>query len=814
MQKAKHIGKVMISMPDDKGGKPHMFSGDSSYLITGGLGGIGLEVARWMSDAGAETIILCSRREASEKSAKIINELLARGKRIIVRSVDVGERSEVKDLLSWIKSSDLPPLRGIMHCAGTLADATYLNQTKETYETAFRGKVMGALNLHELTLDPEEYRLEHFVLFSSIVAIFGPIGLSNYASANTFLDALAHYRNSVGLPAQSINWGQWAEVGAAANINIAALRAFTPNQGIAALETLMKSHKTQACVLEVDFSSVRKLTGHAGAYLEELKISKDSSQLAFNVKMDRFWDEYRGATSTVEKTAVIKSYVEIILRQILKFDEDEKIDENQNFSEMGMDSLMMLEMKNFLQTMLGKNVTMNVSDMQELTTVSKLVAHLAAVIESGGADGDVVPTYDTFSDDVINLINQDMVLDGDVVPEGDGKPTAISTVFMTGATGKFGPYLLQSILSHPKITKVICLVRTKASAPNPRERLTKALSSANITVDMTRVDVISGDASSPLFALHSPVYEELTKLADCVVHCAVKGNLMDPYTSTSATSGSSIRTSNVTSTLNVIRFACKSKTKPIFHCSTLLCNNKVTTENTMWEEWYSPEEVFQLKNVGYPVSKFVCEVLLQQAVIRGVPVKVFRFPALFGDSKTGRFAFPNNHAVTRLLGFCKLGYLPAIPLPIQVLCSDVAADISVDVFFNDANVSDVYNITNPHLNYFHDFAKVSGSMGFPIEIVEYEEFAEKLRSNVEYKALFPYGEVDLEEGRYVDFSTSPQALQAWLKNPDKFFPSGKLMSMFPDLMDKIEPPVNTLQRDLQFAVSEGIASKFGLIRRV
>lgn len=127
----------------------------------------------------------------------------------------------------------------------------------------------------------------------------------------------------------------------------------------------MKSHKSQSCILEVDFSALKKWTGHALAYLEEMKISKDNESTAFNIKIERFWDEYNSAAGDEEKQGeVIKAYVELILRQILKFDDDDCIDEDQNFSDMGMDSLMMLEMKNLMQTMLGKGVTMNVSAMQ------------------------------------------------------------------------------------------------------------------------------------------------------------------------------------------------------------------------------------------------------------------------------------------------------------------------------------------------------------------------------------------------------------------------------------------------------------------
>lgn len=255
--------------------------------------------------------------------------------------------------------------------------------------------------------------------------------------------------------------------------------------------------------------------------------------------------------------------------------------------------------------------------------------------------------------------------------------------------------------------------------------------------------------------------------------------------------------------------------KSFFFASTLLANQKTNpADKTMWEDWYPEQDVFSLKNTGYPISKFICEVLLKQLADRGgVPVGIYRFPALFGDSKTGHFSLKNNHAATRLLGFCKLGAIPAIPVPIQVLPSDLAADLSVELFWNDDAPLGVYNLTNPHLSYFHDLPKVSSEVGFPIEIVEWDVFSKKLSENEEYKALFPYSEVDMEEGRYTDFTTSPAALQAWIQNPDGYFPSKRLLAVFPDLNARVESPLATLKRDLSFAVDSGICAKFGMSRQ-
>lgn len=221
------------------------------------------------------------------------------------------------------------------------------------------------------------------------------------------------------------------------------MRPFSPSQGLSALEIIMRSQKGQVCVFDVDFTVVRKLTANIGSYLEELKIAKETQSVAFDVKINNFWEDFNGAEDAKRKQDVIKSYVCQILRQILKLDEDEIIDENQKFSEMGMDSLMMLEMKNFIQTMLGKNITMNVSELAELTSVNKLSSHLMGLIKTAKGEGEIEGKQEAEEEDSYSftpsqkeLIDQDMLLPDHVTAKDDSralcKRSDIKTVLLTG----------------------------------------------------------------------------------------------------------------------------------------------------------------------------------------------------------------------------------------------------------------------------------------------------------------------------------------------------------------------------------------------
>ena len=206
MQQGKNIGKIVINLPPTE----IQLHSNGSYLITGGLGGIGLEVAKYLSEHGAGRIILAARREPDEATKKIMAQMSAT---VTSFQADVGETEQVKQLIDFCDDEKFP-LQGIFHAAGLIADALLDKQTNESFEKVFAPKAKGAWNLHHVTQE-KNITLAYFVMFSSIASLNGAPSQSNYATANSFLDALALYRHQQGLTALSINWGSWAQVGMA-----------------------------------------------------------------------------------------------------------------------------------------------------------------------------------------------------------------------------------------------------------------------------------------------------------------------------------------------------------------------------------------------------------------------------------------------------------------------------------------------------------------------------------------------------------------------------------------------------------------------
>ena len=193
---------------------PAVIREDAWYLITGGLGALGLVVAQWLVDRGARSVVLTGRSAPSEAAQRVIKDLQRAGSQVRTVRADVAREEDVRRLLDEI-ARDLPPLKGIVHSAGVLDDGVMMQQSEDRLAGVMAPKVAGAWNLHTLT---RELPLDFFVCFSSVAAIFGSPGQSNYAAANVFLDALAHERRRLGLPALSINWGPWSEGGMAATV--------------------------------------------------------------------------------------------------------------------------------------------------------------------------------------------------------------------------------------------------------------------------------------------------------------------------------------------------------------------------------------------------------------------------------------------------------------------------------------------------------------------------------------------------------------------------------------------------------------------
>ena len=258
MAQARHVGKIVLRVATGAGpaaSQEPRFAAAGTYWITGGLGALGRETARWLVQRGARHLVLSGRRPPGAAAEACIGELGQLGATVRVFQADVADRDRMQFVLDEIRRT-LPPLRGVVHAAGTIGDAVLLNQHWSEAREILRGKADGAWVLHELTRD---IALDLFVLYSAAGVVLGAAGQGLYPAANVELDVLARVRRGLGLPALSVAWGPWANEGMAADLAARGrdvwqdrgLGRIEPATGFAQLERLLADGATYGAVIPI-----------------------------------------------------------------------------------------------------------------------------------------------------------------------------------------------------------------------------------------------------------------------------------------------------------------------------------------------------------------------------------------------------------------------------------------------------------------------------------------------------------------------------------------------------------------------------------
>jgi len=325
--------------------KPLRFEKDATYLVTGGSGGLGQQIIKWLQAKGARNIAVLSR-----------NMTASHPDGVTVFRCDVAQRNDVAAALDQIRQS-MPPLRGVFHLAGVLDDARLTDQGIHRFQAAGAAKSTGAWNLHELLADAA---LDHFVLFSSMASLVTMPGQGNYAAANTSLDALAHLRRAEGKAALSINWGPWSGAGHAsttygrrAHEALAALgiAPLDPELALAALQFLMERNVTQTGVAQVDWQRLFENDPPAAQspLLSNFVQTGPQETLADTTLMQ----ELRSCAPDTRASFLI-DLLSSILIDILRLPHDLPIDPKQSFFNLGLDSILALEFTTRISAAFGR----------------------------------------------------------------------------------------------------------------------------------------------------------------------------------------------------------------------------------------------------------------------------------------------------------------------------------------------------------------------------------------------------------------------------------------------------------------------------
>ncbi|WP_095961649.1 type I polyketide synthase [Corallococcus macrosporus] len=371
---------------------------DASYLVTGGLGGLGLVVAERLAERGARHLVLMGRREPGPEARARLDALEQRGVTIHCVQGDVAVAADVERVLAGL-SGRVPPLRGVIHSAGVIDDGLFMQMTPERLARAFAPKVSGGWNLHRAL---QGTALDFFVVFSSAASLIGSAGQANYVAANAFLDALARFRQAEGLPALSLNWGAWAEVGAAAEEQIRrrmeqlGFGVIPPEEGLQVFEQAL-SLRGQLGVLPVDWAVLGR-RGRSPLFEAFIEKASPAAGEGIRQRLERLPPK--------ERRGALRAHVGELVNGVLGRPVTEPLDPNQGFFEFGMDSLMSVELRNVLQRSLGTSLPATVAF--DNPTVNGLVDYLAAEVLGLKEDAAAAPAQEAPEDAELEALLADV----------------------------------------------------------------------------------------------------------------------------------------------------------------------------------------------------------------------------------------------------------------------------------------------------------------------------------------------------------------------------------------------------------------------
>jgi phthiocerol/phenolphthiocerol synthesis type-I polyketide synthase D len=312
---------------------------DGAYIVTGGLGGIGLVVARWLVDRGAARVVLNGRSEPTDEQRRVLAELEESAEIAVVKG-DISAPDVARRLVGAAEETGLA-LRGVVHGAAVIDDQIVAALSKESLDRVWAPKAAGALRLHAATAGRE---LDWWVGFSSTSSLLGSPGQGAYAAASAWLDGLVAWRRASGLPAIAINWGQWSDIGVARSLSFSALDPIAPAEGIEALESVLAGDLSRVGVarLRLDrasaaFPEIQQL-GYFATMAEELDLDSDDDDWA---GPDALRDMDAG-----EANRVVTTRLGIRVLAVMGYPKGAPIDASQPLTELGMDSLMAVRIRN------------------------------------------------------------------------------------------------------------------------------------------------------------------------------------------------------------------------------------------------------------------------------------------------------------------------------------------------------------------------------------------------------------------------------------------------------------------------------------
>ena len=426
--------------------KPLSIQPQATYLITGGLGYIGLRLAQWLVDHGAKHIVLTSRTGLPDRDqwedisaesltgrrVAAIQAIEASGANIHVARADVADQAQMSALFAQLSRTN-PPIRGIIHTAGVFAFQPISQMDTDILDQVLRPKVLGTWLLHALTKD---LPLDYFILFSSTTATLGSTGMSSYAAANHLLAKVAHYRSATGHPGLSVDWGLWAgdnqETVEFSQLGLqSGFRLMPAEMAIEALEYLLHTGAVQKIVADIDWNTFKPLyeTKRIRPLLASIKVERQSITAGETDRQDNEFLQKLARASKNKRRELLISLVSDHVRAILGLNPSDPIDIRQGFFKLGLDSLMSLQLHNRMEASL--NISWPTTVALEYPSIASLVDYImeealpALFLEGPGQPAAAEPELKVIEKDRVE-VNLSEVSDQELLDLLDGELSMIN----------------------------------------------------------------------------------------------------------------------------------------------------------------------------------------------------------------------------------------------------------------------------------------------------------------------------------------------------------------------------------------------------
>lgn len=773
MQTGKHMGKIVVKLPDDSSDL-HVspistfinLPSDASIVIVGGLGGLGRTVASWLVEKGARDLVFLSRSGGNSPGAQsFLEEIRSQGCSVNAVAGDVSKMEDVQLAVTACKKR----IAGVIHMpmmlkvsevscqnrqstnfAGGGQDQLLSKMKHDDWRSVLASKVQGTWNLHNALL---HNTLDFFVCFGSLAGLCGNAGQTNYAAANAFLDAFVQYRSGQGLAASVIDLGLMNDAGFAyenapkliQRAKSASMRTVEENELVQALELAI----CRPGQIALGLGTTKPLSnpGVVPPWTRDARYclwsnivsATEPAASSLDGDLKDLMESVKSNPHILDDPATIGRIFKVLGIEIgSHLANIDDMDEN-DINNMVIESLAMIEIRSWYRRHLGLELPLvEISNAQTIGGLGKVTVQAlrAKYKEASSTETSAVDTTIAEQEKDLQYLH-DATLGGNFHPISDKPPAWYAKseghVLLIGATGFIGAFMLSMLVASPEVQTVTCLVRAE-STTTAMKRLEATFSKLHIPMQSwDKVQTVTGDITHEGLRLEVTEFVRLSKECSAIFHLGAVVNYTLSY--------SAHRNTNVLGLINVLKFANTHRLKPVHYFSGMAAYGPT---GFLSGPTYVPENERPVAgsgslqhHTGYSLSKYVAECIAWDAISNGFPLAIHRAGFVLGHSVTG--IGNADDAVNRLMSTCiSLGAYPIPPaqrncfVPVDFVCS-----AALHISLSNNNLGQAYNLIHPdqdqNIDLSTTFHMLSQLASTPLRAVEISEWVELMSKAVGHR---------------------------------------------------------------------------------